>query len=198
MNENHIIAGKALKLLLIGQLITVLGTAVSMIPLLTAVAGIAGIVGYVVSLVGLFSARPAHERYRKAVTMLLLSIVLTIASSVVVAVGVVSLSAFIVLLGVVLLVGISLVALLQVYYVCTASSALLREAGDESTAAKGDTVWKLNAICYLATGVLTVVSMFSAAIAGVGSIISGVLGIVAGILYIVFLYQGSQTLNGNA
>lgn len=197
MQASHIIAGKALKLMFIGALLALIGTVLGLIPVISVISGIVTLVGGVVSLIGLIQAGPAHKLYSRAILMLILGIVCAVVSTFVIAGGTLGGSVAIILLGAVLMMGVSVFGLLQVCFICNATSTLLREAGNDASAAKGDTVWKINAICYAAVIVLTVVTLFAPAVAGVGGIINGIVSIVGSVIYVIFLKEGTETLSAS-
>lgn len=197
MQANHIIAGKALKLMFLGALIALIGTAAGMIPGISAISGIATLVGGVMSLIGLIQAGPAHKRYSRAILMLIIGIVCAVVSTFVIAGGTIGGSVGVILFGAALMMGVSVFGLLQNYFVCTATSELLREAGNDASAAKGDTAWKINAGCYVVIIVLTLVSVFAPTIAGILSIITGIVSIVGSVIYVIFLKEGHETLSAS-
>lgn len=197
MQANHIIAGKALKLMFIGALLGLIATAMGLIPGISALSGIVTLVGGVLCLVGLIQAGPAHKLYGRAILMLVLGIACTVISTFVIAGGTIGGSVGVILFGAVLMMGVSVFGLLQVYCICKATSTLLREAGNETSAAKGDTAFKINALCYIIVIVLTVVSLFAPTVAGILTIANGILGIVGSILYVIFLKDGTDTLTAS-
>lgn len=197
MQANHIIAGKALKLMFIGALVALIATALGMIPVISAVSGIVALVGGVISLIGLIQAGPAHKLYGRAILMLILSVVLSLVSGGLMVAAILAGSGAMMALAIVVLLGISIFGLLQIYFICSATSTLLREAGNETSAAKGDTVWKINAVCYIATGVLSVVSLVAPTTAGILGIITGIVSIVGSVIYVIFLKEGTETLSAS-
>lgn len=195
-DERHAIAGGGLKLMFIGQIVALF----SIIPV---IGGIAAIVGGIIALVGLIKTMNADPGYKKAVLMLVLGIVASIVAGLMAGVAVVGAvagsggAAAGGMIGVVIVsILASVFSFLQVYYVCNATSGLLRGLGEESEASRGDLVWKLNGLCYVIAIVITIVTFISAGLAGVLGVVSSIVSLVAGIIYIIFLYKSQQIMLG--
>ena len=196
MNANHTIAGAALRLMFLGQVVAVIGMVVGLIPIVGAIGGLATLVGSIMALVGLIKAGPAHENYRKALWMIIGSIIVTVLATFLAGAAIVGGSGGMLLLVVLVLpVAISVMGLLQVFFSCSATSALVRETGNEAVAAKGDTVFKLNAICYGAGIVLAILVFVSPGLAAIGGLVSSIVSIVAAVIYLIFLKESSELLS---
>lgn len=193
-DERFIIAGNGLKLMFIG---TILG----MLSFIPALGGILAIAGWVISLVGLAKTTGAAPGYKTAMIMLVIQIVISIIAGVMAAAalggvflgsGAVAVGGF---AGVTLLsVGSQILAFLQTYFVCTATSGLLREIGEESVAVKGDMVWKLNALCYLVAIVVLILAGLVASLAAGLDVVNVIVSLVADVLFVVFLYQSQRVM----
>lgn len=188
-DERFSIAGNGLKLMFIGQLVALF----SIVPL---VGGLAAIVGAIISIVGLVKTIQADPGYKRALIMLVLGIASTVLMTVMA--GVAAGGALMGsggaaaggLMGVLVLsLAASVFGFLQTYCVCTATSGLLREIDQEDEAARGDLVWKLNALCYLIGIVIAVVTFVSAGAAGFLGVVSKLVSLAAGVLYVIFLYK---------
>ncbi len=198
MKEKYHVAGKALKLMFMGGVIGLVATVMDLIPALSSLSGIVTLVGGVMALIGLCQAGAAHKLYSRAVLMLILSVVCTLVSGGVLAGGVISGSMAIVWLGAVLLVGVTVFSLLQLYCVCGATSSLLREVGNEAVAAKGDAAWKINAVCYVVVIVGSVLVLLAPSMGGVMvSTLIGIVSIVGSVVYVLFLKEGHQVLSAS-
>lgn len=166
-------AGNGLKKVFIGEILAIF----SFIPLL---GGILALVGGILSLVGLYQASKVAYGYRTAFQLSIASIVVE-------------------LLGV-FIPGVSLVGVILsiavVYFVCMATGELLVEKGDSQTAAKGQFVWKLYAVCGVIVLVCTLVAFIpgAAILAAVVLLPTAIASLVAGIQYLIFLYRASEYL----
>ena len=166
-------AGNGLKKVFIGEILAIF----SFIPLL---GGILALVGGILSLVGLYQASKVAYGYRTAFQLSIASIVVE-------------------LLGV-FIPGVSLVGVILsiavVYFVCMATGELLVEKGDPQTAAKGQFVWKLYAVCGVIVLVCTLVAFIpgAAILAAVVLLPTAIASLVAGMHYLIFLYRASEYL----
>lgn len=183
MYEMNTVAGGGLKKIFLGQLILVLSIPLSHIPLLGTACMIAG---YVLSVIGLGAAAPAHQNYKYAlyvvVAQILLSLLGTFGDGII---------------GSLLGIAASGLALLNVYLVCTASAALLCASGNQTQARRGDLIWRLYAFCAVVAvlcGILSVIPIIGA-LAGPVGLVEGLISFVAGVLYLLFLYNASKALH---
>ena len=188
-DERFLIAGNGLKLMFLGEVISLF----SFVPLL---GGLATIVGAVLAIIGLVKTIRADGGYQRALVMLVLTVACSVLMVVFGATAVIgaafgsgSALAGGALAALVLGIGASVFSFLMTYFVCTTTSGLLREIGLEQEAGMGDLVWKLNALCYLLTILISVVSFLSSGAAGFLTIFSSLISLAAGIIYVVFLYK---------
>lgn len=193
-DERYAIAGSGLKLMFIGELVALF----SFVPV---IGGLASLVGGILALVGLIKTMNADPGYKNAVIALVVTIILSVVSAVMAGVAVAGAamgSGGAAAGGTILLLLCALVisvgSFLRVYFVCNATSGLLRGIGENGEADRGDLVWKLEGVCYLIAIVISIVSFVSAGLAGVLNVVSSVVSIVAGILYIIFLYKSQQIM----
>ena len=193
-DERFVIAGNGLKLMFIG---TILG----MLSFIPVIGGILAIVGWVISLVGLAKTTGAAPGYKNAIIMLVVQIVVSIIAGVMASMAlggaILGSGAAAVggLAGVTILSIVSQVlAFLQTYFICTATSGLLREIGAEDVAVKGDMVWKLNALCYLIAIVVLILTMIVAPLAAVLDVVSVIVSLVADVLFVICLYQSQRVM----
>lgn len=178
--ENNAVAGKGLQFMFWGTIVSLVGM---FIPLL---GSIVMIVGGLVVLYGLYTAMGAHENYKLAMYMVILGVVVSILGAIF------SEGIFSVVLSVV---G-TVVSFLQVYYICTASAALLSGKGDQVQADKAQLIITLNLICAVVTVVCVLVAWIPVVnvVAGVAVIVAGIVSIVAAVLQVIFYYKASQSL----
>lgn len=186
METVYNIAGRGLKRMAVGQIVALVSIVVLLIPVFGITGLIAMAVGGIMAIVGLWGAREAHEGYKRAFVMLVAGGVLSILGTIAGDGGV----------GTLFDVLDSVAGMLQTYFVCTATSALLRELGYEDEARSGDMVWKANAGCYAVLIAVSVLALFAQTLALVLTIITGLVGVVIGIIYVVFLYKSQDLLLG--
>lgn len=149
---------------------------------------IIAVVSFVMEIVGVCKAGHAHPGYKTALYMILVNIALGLASLFVMNIAIFS--------GV--LHALSPIAVfLSVYFVLSATIALLREKGDEASAAKGTIVRTMylvsTAVSVVSELVLTVPALSGVATAA--TMISSVVQIVALFMYISFLGRSVHTLS---
>lgn len=186
METAYNIAGRGLKRMFTGEVVALIGLVVLLIPAFGITGLVAVLVGGIMAIVGLWGAREAHENYRRAFVMLVAGGVLTILGAIAGDGGA----------GTLFDVLDSIAGMFQVYFVCNATSELLRELGHEDEARSGDLVWKANAGCYAALIAVTVLALFAQTLALVLTIITGLVGIAIGVIYVVFLYKSQALLLG--
>lgn len=205
MKEKYSDAGRGLKRMFNGQILALLGAVVTFVgafmllggtvalsgatagigALVGIVGGIAALVGSILCLVGLLSARNADSGYMSSIYALIANVVLTFAlrlfaqgSAVYALVSALQVA----------------VAFLQVYFICIATTKLLRECGDEDVARKGDTVWKISAAGAGITIAGTLLGIFVAALGGIMGVVGTVVALVGSVLYLIFLHGSSKSL----
>lgn len=159
---------------------------------LMAIAGlIVALVSFVMEIFGMRKAGPAHPHYKTALYMVLVNIALGFVAILV--------KDSIIFSGI--LQAISPIAVfLTVYFVLSATIALLREKDDADAAAKGATVRTMYLVC---TAISVVGNLIIAcpALTAIGSVasavtmISSIVQIVALFMYIGFLGRSVQTLS---
>ena len=186
MESTYTIAGRGLKRMFTGEIVSMIGLVVLLIPVFGITGLVAILVGGIMAIVGLWGAREAHEGYKRAFVMLVAGGVLSILGTIAGDGGA----------GTLFDVLDSIAGMLQTYFVCTATAALLRELGHGDEAHYGDLVWKANAGCYAVLIAVSVLALFAQTLALVLTIITGLVGIVIGIIYVVYLYKSQDLLLG--
>lgn len=192
MYEDNLLVGKGLKLLFISQILSVVTNFLGE-GLLSWTVSLAAMI---VSLVGLHTAAPAHPKFRTALRLNIVLIVLLVVTTILSALPEAGLS-----LGqAVFLLAVAILAVAlgawNVYLICTAAGEILTANGYAALAAKGATVWKL----FLVTSAGAIVFMLLAlvpillVIAGILVIGTAIAMLVGAILYMIFLYNAYHAL----
>lgn len=183
--NNYSNAGDGLKKMFIAQIGAIVCTVLLFIPFVNIVAAIGAIVFAVISIVGLYNAGKDIEGCKTAFIVTIIGLVVSIISNFT------SGSAF---LAVVFSIADSVCSFLVIYYVCTSVGTVLKENGAADVAGKGETVWKINLVCYAASIVISILSVIPVLniIAGICAVVIAVVSIVAGVLYMIFLYKSYQ------
>lgn len=180
MENNYAMAGKGLQFMFWGTIVSLVG---AVIPV---VGAFIGLVGSVVVLYGLYTTMGAQENYAMAMYMVIAAIVLNV-------LGVFFPDG---IFGVVLNVLDTAVSFLEVYYICTATAALLSTKGDLAQADKAKLIITLNLICAAVVIIcslvvwIPVVAVIAVFVAGLSSIVA----LVALVLQLIFYYKSSKSL----
>jgi len=167
---------KALKWIFIAQILTIL----AFIPV---VGAILAIIGFVMNLLALYGASKLNNGYHNAFVLSIVGIVLSIIS--LFAKGI---------FGSLISIISTVVSLGIIYFVINTTNGLLKGKGAAEIVKKGESVWKLNLICTVASVVLSIIAIIAPALAGVLLIIVGIVEIVAYILYLIYLYKSYNAL----
>lgn len=152
---------------------------------------IIALVSFVMEIVGMLKASPAHPGYKTALYMVLVNIALGVVAIFVTGNAIFS--------GI--LQALSPIAVfLSVYFVLSATIALLHEKGDQACAAKGTTVRTMYLVC-TAVSVVGELVLAVPTLSGIGGVattatmISSVVQVVALFMYIGFLGRSVRTLS---
>ena len=182
--KSYPMASDGLKLMFYGEIVTIIGSVLSLVPI---VGVILRIVGPVLAAYGLFKAAGDDEGYRTAFYLTIAQVVVNLISAFFKNGGIVKS-----LLSIVS----TIVGLAIVYYVCTTTANLLHAVGQEQQSAKGRTVWLIYLICALVSVVVQILAIIPilnilAAAIGVIMLIAQLVGY---ILYLIFLYKSGKAL----
>lgn len=175
-------AGAGLKQMFIAQVGAIICTVCALIPIINILAAIGAIVFAVISLVGLYNLGKDIEECKKAFILTIVGAIVNILASLLAAVSVA---------GSLLSIAHMVISLLVVYFVCIPVSKVLSQIGATDAADLGQTVWKLNLVCYVASIVCSILALIPV-LAVIGLLISIVVliaALVGGIMYMVFLYK---------
>lgn len=187
MNSNYAAAGSGLKTMFIGEIVILISSAVSVIVSALQAIGTVGVVaGNIVILVGLNRTRPTHPGYDRAFYAAVANIAVSVIAE---------FSGKMYVLGTVMTFAGLIVSFLMVYFICTASGALLGEKGDWGQAERGAIIWKLNAVCSaVLIGCTLAADRLPGAAVTVMAVVEIIAVLVAGVLYLEFLYKASESL----
>lgn len=176
-------AAAGLRLMFIGQILTIVGTLLIWVPLVGSLIIIAGTVA---ELAGIYKAGADDENYRGALVFAAAALVVNIISGFV---GEGILSSLLSVVSTVLNV-------LVVYTVCNTTSNLLHSVGNETLAQRGQTVIKIYMICAVVVVVcqiLAVVPILNI-IAALVVIVAAIVQVVGYVMYLLFLNGSSKAL----
>ncbi len=184
MMDRYPNASEGLKLLFYAQILIIVGTLLSLVPI---VGSLIVLTGGILDLVGLHRAGQDDEGYRTAFMLSIASIVVNLLN------GFADSESF---LASLLSVVSSLVSLGIIYFVCITTSNLLHSVGKEALSQRGITVWKINLVC-TAVGVALTLLIFIPVLnilAAIGAIAVAIAEIVGYVLYMMFLSNSYKTL----
>ncbi len=177
------VAGKGLRFMFLGSVIAALGWIQLLAP---TVRGIAAIVGALLVLYGLYQAMPAHSCYKLAMLMELASV----------AVGVLRMIFKSGLLGDVVSIAGTVVALLSTVFVCTATGGLLETKGDGALAEQAKLIVLLFGVCAAVSVVCILVSWIPLLniLAAITGAVTSVVMLAANVLKVIFYFKASGSL----
>lgn len=184
--ENYQNAGSGLKKMFIAEVGAIICAVLSIIPIINILAGIGLIVFAVISLVGLYSAGKDIEGCKTAFMITIVNVIFTV-------LGVFFKTG---IFGAIISIVGDILGFLAVYYVCTSVSDVMTQIGASEVSEKGNTVWKINLVCYILMAVIAVLSLIPGInlVAGVVGVVISIVSIVADVLYMIFLSKSSQAL----
>ncbi len=181
--KSYPMASDGLKLMFYGEIVTIIGSVLSLVPI---VGVILRILGPVLAAYGLFKAAGDDEGYRTAFYLTIAQVVVNLISAFFKSGIVKSLLSIV----------STIIGLAIVYYVCTTTANLLHAVGQEQQSAKGRTVWLIYLICALVSVVvqiLAIIPILNILAAAIG-IIMLIVQLVGYILYLIFLYKSGKVL----
>lgn len=183
---NYQNAGQGLKKMFIAEVGVIVCTVLAIIPIINILAAIGMLVFLIISMVGLNAAGKDIEGCKKAFTITIIGIVVSI-------VGAFFKTGF---LHVLFSIASDVLSLLVVYYVCTSVAEVMNQIGASDIAQKGLTVWKINLVCTVISVVATIIGLIPliGLVSTVINVIIAIVGIVAGILYMIFLNKSYKAL----
>lgn len=176
-------AAEGLRLMFIGQVLTIVGALLIWIPLVGALLAIAGSAA---GLVGIYKAGDDDENYRGALVFAALVLVLNLVA------GFLNEG----MLQSLLNMASEVCNLLMVYSVCNTTSNLLHSVGNEPLSQRGRTVIKIYAACTVISvvcGVLSIIPIINIAAALV-SVVAALVLLVGYVMYLLFLNGSSKAL----
>lgn len=175
-------AGAGLKQMFIAQVGVIICIVCASIPSISLISMIGAIVFVVISLFGLYSLGKDIEECKMAFILTIVGAIVNILAKLLANVPVV---------GPLLKIAYTVISLLVVYFVCIPVSGALSQIGATDIADLGQTVWKLNLVCYAASIVCSILAMIPvlAVIGVLVSIFVLIAALVGEIMYMVFLYK---------
>ncbi len=186
MQDNFVKAGGALRIMFVGQLVSIAGAAVgagwTMAGALVSLMG-SGLVFY-----GVFSARTAHVGYRYALYAQAVSLLCNLIAAFLPGGHTAVIAALSVIVA-----AADPVAL---YFICSTSAQLLAQRGENALADRGNLVWKIAVGCVVvdlacvAMGWTQMLDVFIA----VAQVVTLVARLVAYVLLVVFYFSASKAL----
>ena len=190
-DERFPVAGKALRLMLIGQLTALF----SFIP---RIGSILSLIGGILILVAAILIRKTTPLYTRAFHFLMAMLACSIAINILTLSAASQASAdqtgtaatLLMIIYMLSLVGYVL-SFMQTYYLCFATSSLLGEIDCEKEAGRGEWVWKLTAATTVLFLIASMLAFASIGIADIVGMIGNVISLIANVLYLIFLYQSS-------
>lgn len=183
---NYQNASGGLKKMYIAELGAIVCAVLSIIPLVNIIAAIAAIVFMVLSIVGLYCVGKDIPGCQKAFMVTIISLVVSVFKAIF-KTGI--MSAIFAIAGDVL-------SFLVVYLVCTSVAEVMVQLAAPDIADKGNSVWKINLVCYAVSAILSVLSIIPLIniIAAVLQVVVAIVQIVALVLYMIFLKKSSEKL----
>ncbi len=180
-------AGPGLKKMFIAEVGVIICTVSVLAPALIFFAAIGMLVFMILSLVGLHAAGQDIEGCKNAFIFTIVRLLVSVLSGFLGSLGVI---------GLILSIAQSILALLITYYVCTSVADVMSMIGHEDVARQGTTVWRINLVCYVVGIALNVVAWIPVlnVLAGIAGVVIGIASLVAGILYMIFLYRSYRAL----
>ncbi len=178
--QEYSVAGKALNLMFWGTIVGLVGAFIPVVGVIVAIAG------SLVVLYGLYTAMNTQENYKKAMYMVIASVVLSVLAFVF-SEGI---------LNALVSIASTVVSFLQAYYICTASATLLSAKGDQEQADKANLIVTLNLVCAVISIVCVLVAWIPVVnmLAFVAAAVGGIVAIVALVLQLIFYFKSSKSL----
>lgn len=185
--ETYQNAGPGLRKMFIAEVGTIVCTVLMFIPIVNILAAIGALVFMIISLLGLNAAGQDIEGCKTAFTFTIVNLIVNVLSSFLKNVAVI---------GTILSIAQGIISLLIIYYVCTSVSEVMNKTGHADVAQQGDTIWKINLVCYIVEIAITVLALIPVLdiLAGIAGVVIGIVSLVAGILYMIFLNKSAQAL----
>lgn len=175
-------AGKGMKLLFISQIGAIISAVFAVIPFIGVVGAIAAAAFGIVGVYGLYVAGQDVEECKKAMTLTLVNVIVSVVGAFVLksVLGIVS----------------NILSVVIVYLVCQGIGNALRNVGDSKSAAFGDTTSKMYVVCYAIAIILSIIGLIPliGIVAKVLLVPVAIVELVAGIRYIMFCYKSYNSL----
>lgn len=181
MDSTRAIAGKGLFYVFVGQIVSLF----TFIPFL---GGFVGLAALVISIYGFYTMAKADNDYNTAFIVTIVNLVITLIHMFAFKSGAMNL---------LVTVANTLLSFLVVYYVCTATAALLQGV-DDGLVNRAGLIWKMYLVCTVILIVCQILSYIPIIniLAGIAAFLTAIVQLVASILYLIFLWSSQKTLQG--
>lgn len=175
-------AADGLRLMFIGEILSIVGIFLTLI----LIGPVVFLIGGIMSLVGLYRAREDDEGYNTAFRVKIAGIAVNL-------IGVFFSSGFI---GGVLDIAGTIISLAVLYYAVNTTANLLYSVGESKISERGKTVWTINLICTVVSVIITVLAYVPLLniLAAAAAVVMLIVQLVGYILYLVFLYGSYRAL----
>lgn len=186
--ENLANAGAGLKKMYIASMGALICVVLAFIPIVNILAAVGALVFMVMSMIGLHQTGNDIEGCRTAFTLTIVNIIISV-------VGAFFHSG---IMHIIVVIAGYLISAMVTYLVCNSVGEVMNRIGAMEAARKGETAWKINAVCYVLLTVIAVAQslpVFGFLTSLIGSLIVLVLSVIASVFYMLFLGQSSHALS---
>lgn len=181
-------AGAGLKKMYIASVGALICVVLAFIPVVNILAAVGALVFMVMSMIGLHQTGNDIEGCRTAFTLTIVNIIISV-------VGAFFHSG---IMHIIVVIAGYLISAMVTYLVCNSVGEVMNRIGAMEAARKGETAWKINAVCYVLLTVIAVAQslpVFGFLTSLIGSLIVLVLSVIASVFYMLFLGQSSHALS---
>lgn len=181
-------AGAGLKKMYIASVGALICVVLAFIPVVNILAAVGALVFMVMSMIGLHQTGNDIEGCRTAFTLTIVNIIISV-------VGAFFHSG---IMHIIVVIAGYLISVMVTYLVCKSVGEVMNRIGAMEAARKGETAWKINAVCYVLLTVIAVAQslpVFGFLTSLIGSLIVLVLSVIASVFYMLFLGQSSHALS---
>lgn len=181
-------AGAGLKKMYMASVGALICVVLAFIPVVNILAAVGALVFMVMSMIGLHQTGNDIEGCRTAFTLTIVNIIISV-------VGAFFHSG---IMHIIVVIAGYLISAMVTYLVCNSVGEVMNRIGAMEAARKGETAWKINAVCYVLLTVIAVAQslpVFGFLTSLIGSLIVLVLSVIASVFYMLFLGQSSHALS---
>lgn len=180
-------AASGLKKIFIGQMLSIAGTLLMLVPIINIVGLFAILASVIMNFIGVMDAAKDDPGYRKALSYTIIQFLLSLLQ--------IFLEENSIVFRLVDLAG-SVFGLMVLYHICHTTAKLLRLQHSNDIAAEGRRVWDINIKCLAAAVLCTLICFipFVNIIAVLALVVIAIVNVYAAILYIIFIYHSYHRL----